>query len=146
MFPFRCHPLERSLIVHWESSVRGVGLLIEAELSSDPKDASSYRSEALFLFKQSYNHFGECLSRNPASFVALRCWGSALCKEALTLKLLRQDLSDTQKLVVEGGDKLLLAYRMAPEESENRRCLARFFFDQGGYQLAEFTKSGEKTL
>lgn len=127
-------------------SVRGVNLLTEADITANMKDAKAHRKEALFLFKQSYNHFAECLTFNSQNHHALRYWGSALCKEAYTLKLLHQDTDDPMRLVTEGGEKLYLAYRMAPTDPANRRSLARFFYEQGAYQLAESAKIEEKSV
>ena len=124
-------------------SVRGVSLLTEADVSQDSKASKTALSDALFLFKQSYNHFSDCVTQDPQNHAALRHWGSALCKEAFTLKLLNQVSPDPMKLVTEGGDKLVLAYRISPETEANRKSLARFFFDQGTYVLQQFGKKTE---
>lgn len=127
-------------------SVKGVSLLTEADLcNNDPKSSKSILSDALFLFKQSYNHFNECLTQDAQNYNALRNWGSALCKEAFTLKLLNQTSPDPMKLVMEGGEKLILAYRIAPENEQNRKALSRFFFDQGSYMLQQFTKDPDNS-
>lgn len=121
-------------------STKGVSLLTEVDLCNDSKQSKSILSDALFLFKQSYNHFNECLTQDPQNYAALRNWGSAICKEAFTLKLLGQTSPDPMKLVVDGGEKLILAYRISPENEQNRKALSKFFFDQGSYLLQQFTK------
>merc|ERR1712232_1329184 len=78
-------------------SIRGVYLLTEADISKNQDTSKSLCGDALFLFKQSYNHFADCLTQEPKNDVALRHWGTTLCKEAFTLKVLEITSPDPMK-------------------------------------------------